>query len=143
MKKNGFTLIELLIVLVILSVLAAIAIPAYTGYLAKAKEKTVTENWDVAARLIKAEIAKRNISLGSVTTDVVANLNQGNKKSPYNTALDAFISGSSVGAGQVAIKNSAGSDGDIKNASNGDTITIIADNNGNATADLSITIDVE
>ena len=138
MKKNGFTLIELLIVLVILAVLAAIAIPAYTGYLAQSKIKVATENWDAASRLIKAEIAKRNISLGTVTTDVITNLNQGNKKSPYNVTLDAFLESSSVGAGQVAI-----SAANIQGAVNGTSITIIADNTGNTTADLTITIDVE
>lgn len=137
MKKNGFTLIELLIVLVILSVLAAIAIPAYTNYLAQGKIKVATENWDAATRLIKAEIAKRNVSLASVSTNILTELNQGNKKSPHNSSLDAFISGASVNEGQTAI-----SDTNIQNPS-GSTITIITDNNGNTASDLSITIDVE
>lgn len=40
-KKGGFTLVELIVVLVILAILAALLIPALTGYIDKAKEKSV------------------------------------------------------------------------------------------------------
>lgn len=40
-KKGGFTLVELIVVLVILAILAALLIPALTGYINKAKEKSV------------------------------------------------------------------------------------------------------
>ena len=39
--KGGFTLVELIVVLVILAILAALLIPALTGYIDKAKEKSV------------------------------------------------------------------------------------------------------
>lgn len=38
--KGGFTLVELIVVLVILAILAALLIPALTGYIDKAKEKS-------------------------------------------------------------------------------------------------------
>lgn len=41
-KKKGFTLVELIVVLVILAILAALLIPALTGYIRKAKEKSIT-----------------------------------------------------------------------------------------------------
>ena len=40
-KKGGFTLVELIVVLVILAILAALLIPALTGYIDRAKEKSV------------------------------------------------------------------------------------------------------
>lgn len=40
-NKKGFTLVELIVVLVILAILAALLIPALTGYIDKAKEKSI------------------------------------------------------------------------------------------------------
>ena len=40
-KKKGFTLVELIVVLVILAILAALLIPTLTGYINKAKEKSI------------------------------------------------------------------------------------------------------
>lgn len=40
-KKKGFTLVELIVVLVILAILAALLIPALTGYIDKAKNKSL------------------------------------------------------------------------------------------------------
>lgn len=40
-KKKGFTLVELIVVLVILAILAALLIPALTGYINKAKRKSI------------------------------------------------------------------------------------------------------
>lgn len=40
-KKKGFTLVELIVVLVILAILAALLVPALTGYIDKAKRKSI------------------------------------------------------------------------------------------------------
>ena len=36
-KNEGFTLVELIVVIAILAILAAVAVPAYSGYITKAK----------------------------------------------------------------------------------------------------------
>jgi len=58
-KQSGFTLIELMIVVAIIAILAAIAIPAYNNYIKEAKFAKVTDHYDEAVRLVKAELAKR------------------------------------------------------------------------------------
>ncbi len=40
-KKKGFTLVELIVVLVILAILAALLVPALTGYIDRAKKKSI------------------------------------------------------------------------------------------------------
>lgn len=42
--NKGFTLIEIIVVISILALLAAVAVPAYTGYIRKAKEKVCNVN---------------------------------------------------------------------------------------------------
>lgn len=78
-KKGGFTLVELIVVLVILAILAALLIPALTGYIDKAKDKSIiaeTRQCVMAAQTL-ADEAYGNVAAGTavtVDTDKVATL---------------------------------------------------------------------
>lgn len=68
-KKGGFTLVELIVVLVILAILAALLIPALTGYIDRAKEKSIiaeTRQIVMAAQTVADEAyADTTSSVGS------------------------------------------------------------------------------
>ena len=62
-KTEGFTLVELIVVIAILGILAAVAVPAYSGYLTKAKEASDITTLDAVLTAAQAYHAKE----GSVT----------------------------------------------------------------------------
>lgn len=67
-KKGGFTLVELIVVLVILAILAALLIPALTGYIDRAKEKSAvaeTRQIVMAAQTI-TDVAAANLKMSEV-----------------------------------------------------------------------------
>lgn len=91
-KKKGFTLVELIVVLVILAILAALLIPALTGYIDKAKDKSIiaeTRQIVMAAQTladeeyakngtqgisIVKEATEENASAGEITTEAIMKL---------------------------------------------------------------------
>lgn len=98
-KKKGFTLVELIVVLVILAILAALLIPALTGYIDKAKNKSViaeTRQAVMAAQtLVDEAYAKQEvgttIEVGSgknVTESQIEKLAELDDKTVSNVTLE-------------------------------------------------------
>ncbi len=79
-KKKGFTLVELIVVLVILAILAALLIPALTGYIDRAKKKSIiaeTRQAVMAAQTVADEAYAKDAegtNTNSVDKDAVATL---------------------------------------------------------------------
>ena len=56
--RKGFTLVELIVVLVILAILAALLVPALTGYIDKAKEKSVVAEARMILQAVQTEVSE-------------------------------------------------------------------------------------
>ena len=90
-KKKGFTLVELIVVLVILAILAALLIPALTGYIDKAKNKSIiaeTRQAVMAAQTL-ADEKYANDRATTITLDMtdIKNLAE-TKQAPTSVKLD-------------------------------------------------------
>jgi type IV pilus assembly protein PilA len=90
---KGFTLIELLIVVAIIGILAAIAIPAYTGYTAKAKVAGIVHSMGA----IKNAVAAYYTEAGSI----VAAADETAIQSTFNIGIAPQYANFSVSAAGV------------------------------------------
>lgn len=125
MKKNeqGFTLVELIVVLVILAILATLLVPALTGYIDKAKEKTIVaecRSCVTAAQTLASE-SYAVTGTGAADPDAVVTLAE-----VPGTVSDIVISGGKV----TSLKYTAAGD-------NPKTCTYAKDANGVSTYTVS------
>lgn len=95
-NKKGFTLVELIVVLVIIAILVAMLIPALTGYINRAKNKSIvaeTRSVVMAAQTLADEAyAKADVS-GNVSFDKT------------NTATTGTTYASVANLAEVAVTN--------------------------------------
>lgn len=92
-KNGGFTLVELIVVIAILAILAGVAIPAYSGYITKAKDAAIITELDAiqtaaqAANATKGEID--SIAVNGTTIVVTASKGLADT---YNADFHLFLS---------------------------------------------------
>lgn len=136
--NKGFTLIELMVVIAILAALVAIALPTYLNYLSATKKTSAKGNCSEAQRFISGELAKRAVSTTGVTTDAIADLNRGGRRSPYagNDNIPAFSD--TLGRGVVRLSKT-----NLQALSAGDNVTIECEWSGDDVADSIYSLIVE
>lgn len=110
-KKKGFTLVELIVVLVILAILAALLIPALTGYIDKAKNKSIvaeTRQVVMAAQTLVDEAYAKNQnttvafeSNNSETPTTAGNITTGAIKKLAEVKGDITVETGSISEGKV------------------------------------------
>lgn len=74
MQKKGFTLIEIMIAVAIIGILAAIAIPAYQGYILKAKMEKIIVPMVAISSYLDYEISEGRSIAGKTLADLPAKI---------------------------------------------------------------------
>lgn len=127
-KNGGFTLVELIVVIAILAILSAVAVPAYSGYIAKAnKQADITLVKDIEKALT---LAYYNQDLPEGTAGyVVLSPKQGESMDDGN-GVTALAIEKVFGSGDVSTMQLKYGDWDVKNTmiSHADATNVVNSN---------------
>ena len=68
-KNGGFTLVELIVVIAILAILAGVAVPAYSGYIEKAKTAADTQTLSAVYTAAAAALAQEGKTVEGISVE--------------------------------------------------------------------------
>ena len=96
-KNGGFTLVELIVVIAILAILAGIALPAYSGYIDRAREAGDTQIISAVNTAIQAATAANKAEVASASYDGAINITfSGEDKTQAEKDYQLYMSGNST-----------------------------------------------
>ena len=122
-KNGGFTLVELIVVIAILAILAGVAVPAYSGYITKAKDAAVVS--ELSAVLTAAQAAAVSTTAGSenggeiTAIEITSNSLTVNDGTSNETQLEPFYTQADVAALQGKLSGTSYEHGATWNPTNG------------------------
>ena len=97
-KNGGFTLVELIVVIAILAILAGIALPAYSGYIDRAREAGDTQIISAVNTAIQAATAanKADVASASYSGTAIDITFSGDDATQATKDYNLFMSGNST-----------------------------------------------
>ena len=98
---SGFNLIELVVVIAIISIMASIAVPSFTGMIAKMKAQSTASDLHMALMKTRSEAIKRNANVKLVIAS------GGKGWTIYPSAADGNVLESHAVSGNVSISGAA------------------------------------
>ncbi len=102
---RGFNLVEMVVVIAVISIMASIAVPSFTGMIAKMKAQTAASDLQMALMKTRSEALKRNANV----TLAVASGGSGWTITAGNNVLDSYtVSGGVSVSGDGLTYNSSG-----------------------------------
>ena len=107
-KNGGFTLVELIVVIAILAILAGVAVPAYSGYIAKANDSAVLSELSAIQTAAQSACAMNGKALESVSVakDGTITVTPAADTSKNETAYTAFYTENKTALGDMMSKHS-------------------------------------
>ena len=95
-KNGGFTLVELIVVIAILAILAGVAVPAYTGYIAKAQQSADMQVLSVINTAVQGLAIAEGEVVASITVAKSASADAG-----YTVTISTTPGTNTVAASEV------------------------------------------